>query len=257
MERAVAGLAATPGDVAEHGERSSGLADAVAVQDDKDGRRLRCPLCVGSAGQYSVPAELRLHLASAVHGLSGLAEQQSVLDLLGRAVATAAAEADAGGGGGVGGVGGEGGAVADHPSIAAVKAGDVAGLRAAVCGGAASAGEGQEAASARFDPITFVDSNGSTALHWAAGCGALECVRFLVEECGVPADQVPAAGRSRPATLSAASQLPLSTSLLAGPGQQLQAQAGPHRPAAAALGGSERAGGGLQMAHRGEWAGRP
>lgn len=36
---------------------------------------------------------------------------------------------------------------------------------------------------------TYLDKNGASALHWAAGCGHLDMVRYLVTECNVPPDQ--------------------------------------------------------------------
>lgn len=46
-----------------------------------------------------------------------------------------------------------------------------------------------------WDPLTAADRNGSHALHWAAGAGHLQCVRWLVDTCGVPASQACTSGR--------------------------------------------------------------
>ena len=35
-----------------------------------------------------------------------------------------------------------------------------------------------------FHPKSHLDRNGATALHWAAGCGRLESVAYLIEKCG-------------------------------------------------------------------------
>ena len=59
--------------------------------------------------------------------------------------------------------------------LSAARAGQLARLRELVASG--------------FDPRTATDRHGSTALHWAAGGGALAVVRYLVDECGVDVSQ--------------------------------------------------------------------
>ena len=40
-----------------------------------------------------------------------------------------------------------------------------------------------------FDPTAFLDKNGASLLHWAAGCGHLDVVQYLVETLNCPPDQ--------------------------------------------------------------------
>ena len=35
----------------------------------------------------------------------------------------------------------------------------------------------------RLDPQTYIDKNGASLIHWAAGCGYLLLVQYLVEIC--------------------------------------------------------------------------
>lgn len=41
----------------------------------------------------------------------------------------------------------------------------------------------------KINVATYLDKNGASALHWAAGCGHLDMVQYLVTECNVPPDQ--------------------------------------------------------------------
>lgn len=43
---------------------------------------------------------------------------------------------------------------------------------------------------------SYLDKNGASALHWAAGCGHLNMVQYLITECNVPPDQAQLGKRS-------------------------------------------------------------
>lgn len=47
-----------------------------------------------------------------------------------------------------------------------------------------------------YDIRTILDKNGAGAMHWAAGCGHLPVVKYLVEDCRFPANQ-PQAGNAK------------------------------------------------------------
>jgi ankyrin repeat protein len=41
----------------------------------------------------------------------------------------------------------------------------------------------------QYDAKTYLDRNGASALHWAAGCGYLNMVKFLIEQMSCPPEQ--------------------------------------------------------------------
>jgi len=63
-----------------------------------------------------------------------------------------------------------------------VKEGYLEGLKQAIANG--------------YDPKVELDRNGASVLLWAAGCGHLQIVRFLVETCGCDANQKQSGKRS-------------------------------------------------------------
>ncbi len=48
----------------------------------------------------------------------------------------------------------------------------------------------------KYDPKSYLDRNGASVLHWASGCGNLEMIKYLIEECHCPPDQFQKGKRS-------------------------------------------------------------
>ena len=145
---------------------------------------VRCPLCAGYSGRYGRGRPFRMHLLSPVHQLSDSPEDAEAVATAVR-LAEDAADAEAAA------LLRDGPGAADGPAGAAE---DGAGEEEEGSEGLSAARAGQldrlrELVAAGFDPRTATDRHGSTALHWAAGGGALAVVRYLVEECGVDVSQ--------------------------------------------------------------------
>ena len=145
---------------------------------------VRCPLCAGYSGRYGRGRPFRMHLLSPVHQLSDSPEDAEAVATAVR-LAEEAADAEAAA------------LLRDGPDAAEGPAGaaeDGAGEEEEGSEGLSAARAGQlerlrELVASGFDPRTATDRHGSTALHRAAGGGALAVVRYLVEECGVDVSQ--------------------------------------------------------------------
>jgi ankyrin repeat protein len=141
---------------------------------------VRCPLCSSVDATFQTGRPFRMHLLSPAHSLTGV-EVANIVE---------AAELLATKGSGC-----------DTPlsadSIAPRGSSDTVEL---VWLRGARSGDRDELAKlqaeGRWNPLTATDRNGSSALHWAAGAGHVGCMRWLVEECGVPADQACTVGRA-------------------------------------------------------------